>query len=76
MDNLAASLDTEIEGEGIKSYALTLASAAVKRLSHNLNPVQAQMIAGDILILRATHGPDLATRCITILSTDDLEKRL
>lgn len=76
MDNLAASLDKEQTAEGLKSYASTLASTAAKRLSHNLNPVQAQMIANEILVLRATHGPHLATRCITILSTDELEKKI
>ena len=76
MDNLAASLDDEIAGESLRGYASTLAAAAVKRLSHNLNAVQAQMIANQVLVLRATYGPELATRCITILSTDELEKKL
>ena len=76
MDNLAASLDREIAGESLRSFASTLASSAVKRLSHNLNAVQAQMIANQVLVLRATYGPELATRCITILSTEELEKRL
>jgi DNA mismatch repair ATPase MutL len=76
MDNLAASLDLEIGGENIQSYAHTLAKAAADKLSHNLNPVQAQMLANDVLMLRATYGTDLATRCIAIVSTEDLEKRL
>ena len=76
MDNLAASLDDEIAGESLRGYASTLAAAAVKRLSHNLNAVQAQMIANQVLVLRATYGPELATRCITIISTDELEKKL
>ena len=76
MDNLAASLDEEIAGESLRGYASTLAAAAVKRLSHNLNAVQAQMIANQVLVLRATYGPELATRCITIISTDELEKKL
>ena len=76
MDNLAASLDAEIAGDSLQSYASTLASSAVKRLSHNLNAVQAQMIANQVLVLRATYGSELATRCITILSTDELEKRI
>ena len=76
MDNLAASLDNEIGGEHIASYAQTLAKSAAERLSHNLNPVQAQMLANDILVLKATYGADLATRCITILSTEELEKRI
>ena len=76
MDTLAASLDKELSGDGVRSYAATLAASAVKRLSHNLNPMQAQLVANDILVLRATHGAELATRCITILSTEDLEKRI
>ena len=76
MDNLAASLDDEIAGESLRGYASTLAAAAVKRLSHNLNAVQAQMIANQVLVLRATYGPELATRCITIISTDELEKKI
>lgn len=76
MDNLAASLDREISGDRIKSYASTLAASAAKQLSHNLNAAQARMIADQVLILRATYGPDLATRCITILSTEELEKRV
>ncbi len=76
MDNLAASLDLEIGGENIQPYAHTLAKAAADKLSHNLNPVQAQMLANDVLMLRATYGTDLATRCIAIVSTEDLEKRL
>ena len=76
MDNLAVSLDGEIGGDNIKSYARTLAETAAGKLSHNLNPVQAQMLANEVLLLRATYGTDLATRCIAIVSTEDLEKRL
>jgi len=76
MDNLAASLDLEISGGHIDSYARTLASAAAKRLNHKLNPVQAEMIANQVLVLRATYGADLATRCIAIITNEDLEKRL
>lgn len=76
MDNLAASLSDDIAGDSIKTYASTLASAAAKRLSHNLNPVQAQLLANEVLVLRATHGADLATRCINIVSTEELEKKI
>lgn len=76
MDNLASSLQSEISGENIRSYASTLASSAARRLSHNLNPVQARMLADDILALRATYGTDLATRCIAIISNEELEKKI
>ncbi len=76
MDNLAASLDGELTGESIASYAHTLAAAAVKKLSHNLNAVQAEMIANQVLVLRATYGADLATKCISIISNDELERRV
>ena len=76
MDNLASSLQDEPEGENIRSYASTLAASAAKRLSRNLNPVQARMLADDILALRATYGTDLATRCIAIISNEELEKRI
>ncbi len=76
MDNLASSLQSESEGENIRSYASTLAASAAKRLSRNLNPVQARMLADDILALRATYGTDLATRCIAIISNEELEKRI
>lgn len=76
MDNLAASLDREITGEGVATYARTIAAAAVKKLNHNLNAVQAEMIANQTLVLRATYGADLATKCITIISNEELERRL
>ena len=76
MDNLAASLDGELTGESIASYAHTLAAAAVKKLSHNLNAVQAEMIANQVLVLRATYGADLATKCISIISNEELERRV
>ena len=76
MDNLAASLDREITGEGIASYARTIAAAAAKKLNHNLNAVQAEMIANQILVLRATYGAELATKCITIISNEELERRI
>lgn len=76
MDNLAASLDREISGDRTRSYASTLAESAAKRLSHNLNAVQARMIADQVLILRATYGPDIATRCISVISTEELEKKI
>ena len=76
MDNLASSLQNEISGENIRSYASSLAESAVKRLSRNLNPVQARMLADDILALRATYGTDLATRCIAIISNEELEKKI
>ncbi|MBO4557496.1 MAG: DNA mismatch repair endonuclease MutL [Bacteroidales bacterium] len=76
MDNLAVSLDKELTGDSVQSYAATLAAAAAKKLNHNLNALQAQMIANETLILRATHGTDLATRCIAIISNEELEKRI
>ena len=76
MDNLAASLDGELTGESIASYAHTLAAAAVKKLSHNLNAVQAEMIANQVLVLRATYGNELATRCIAIISNEELERKI
>ena len=76
MDNLAASLDSELTGESIASYAHTLAASAVKKLSHNLNAVQAEMIANQVLVLRATYGADLATKCISIISYEELERRV
>ena len=76
MDNLAASLDRELTGDSCASYARTLAAAAAKKLNHNLNPVQAEMIANQVLVLRATYGADLATRCIAIIPNEELEKRL
>ena len=76
MDNLAASLDLEIGGDNIMTYAQTLAKAAAERLSHNLNPVQAQLLANDVLMLRATYGADLSPRCIAIVSNEELEKKI
>lgn len=76
MDNLAASLDRELTGDSCASYAKTLAAAAAKKLNHNLNAAQAEMIANQVLVLRATYGPDLATRCIAIITNEELEKRL
>ncbi len=76
MDNLATSLDKEIGGENIMTYAQTLAKAAAGRLSHNLNPVQAQLLANDVLMLRATYGADLSPRCIAIVSNEELEKKI
>lgn len=76
MDNLAASLDREIAGDNIAPYARTLATAASKKLNHKLNAAQAEMVANQVLVLRATYGADLATRCITIITNEELEKRL
>ncbi|MBP5506177.1 MAG: DNA mismatch repair endonuclease MutL [Bacteroidales bacterium] len=76
MDNLAAAIDGNMEGEAAVQYASSLAATAAKGLSHNLNPVQAQMLANEVLILRATHGADLAVRCITIIPTEELERKI
>ena len=76
MDNLAASLDRELTGDSCASYAHTLATSAAKKLNHRLNAAQAEMVANQVLVLRATYGSDLATRCIAIITNEELEKRL
>jgi DNA mismatch repair protein MutL len=76
MDSLASSLDGELAGENIASYARTLASAAAKKLNHKLNAVQAEMIANQVLVLRATHGTDLSPKCIAIVSNEELERKI
>lgn len=76
MDNLAASLDETSTEEILRSQAATLSKAAAKKLSHRLNAVQAGMLADQVLVLRATYGADLATRCIAFISKEELERKL
>ena len=76
MDNLAASLDETSTEEILRSQAATLSKAAARKLSHRLNAVQAGMLADQVLVLRATYGADLATRCIAFISKEELERKL
>ena len=76
MDNLAASLDETSTEEILRSQAATLSKAAARKLSHRLNAAQAGMLADQVLVLRATYGADLATRCIAFISKEELERKL
>ncbi len=76
MDNLAASLDDVSSGDILRSQASTLAKAAARKLSHRLNATQAGLLADQVLVLRATYGADLATRCIAFISKEELERKI
>ena len=76
MDNLAASLDDVSSGDILCSQASTLAKAAARKLSHRLNTTQAGLLADQVLVLRATYGADLATKCIAFISKEELERKI
>ena len=75
-DDLASSMDIWQDEKLLKGYAATLAHKAAAGFNCDLNRVQALSMANEVLILRATVGSDMATNCISIISNEDLEKKL
>lgn len=75
-DNLASSMDIWQDEKLLKGYAATLAHQAAAGFSCDLNQVQAYAMANEVLMLRATVGADMATNCISIITNEDLEKKL